>query len=167
MGQEVSAEALVNLPIAQSWEKLKDFSAAHNYVPGIIRTEIISEQSQGVGASRYVYQSSKRYIQETVEQWEEGRGFLIRLHKGDKPAPPFKNAFFRYQLDSQGPDQTLLSVNMNYQLPWGVLGTLLSKVLANTVRSNISDVALALKLYYESGEPTTPAALKAYKQSSK
>ncbi len=31
----------------------------------------------------------------------------------------------------------------------------------------ISDVAIAMKLYYESGEPTTPEKLKQHKAASK
>lgn len=165
MGQEVHAETLIALPVEECWQKLRIFSTAHNYVPGIVNTEIVSAQSEGVGASRYVYQSATRYIQETVEEWEQGRGFLIRLHRGDRPAPPFRHAQFRYRLDSDGENSTRLTVSMNYELPWGVLGKLLARAMAGTVRKTIRDVALALKLYYESGEPTTPKALEAYKKS--
>jgi len=86
MTREVSAQVVIDLPREQAWDKLRDISLAHNYVPGIVKTEIVSEQPTGVGASRYVYRNSKSYIQETVEEWDEERGFLIRLHRGDTPA---------------------------------------------------------------------------------
>jgi hypothetical protein len=35
--------------------------------------------------------------------------------------------------------------------------------MEKVVQSTIDDVAIAMKLYYESGQPTTAAALKAYK----
>ena len=35
------------------------------------------------------------------------------------------------------------------------------------VQATVADVATAMKLYYESGEPTTAAALKAYKTALK
>ena len=99
MTTEVSTRIVVDMPRAAAWEKLRDITVAHNYVPGIVNTRIVSERAEGVGASRYVYRNAKSFIQETVVEWEEGSGFLIRLHRGDKPAPPFRNAWFRYQLD--------------------------------------------------------------------
>lgn len=163
MTQEVSADIIIDIPLNEAWGKLRDISLAHNYVPGIVKTEIVSEQMQGVGASRYVYRNEKSYIQETVEEWQEGTGFLIRLHKGDKPAPPFKNAWFRYSLEAHGAEKTRFTASLMYEMPWGRLGAWLGARMANFVRSTIADVTIAMKLYYETGNPTTPAALKAYK----
>ena len=39
--------------------------------------------------------------------------------------------------------------------------------MAGFVQSTIADVALSMKLYYETGQPTTPAALKAAKAGLK
>ena len=167
MTQEVSTQIVIDQPLDQAWEKLRDISLAHNYVPGIVNTEIVSDNTEGVGASRYVYRNARSYIQETVEEWNEGHGFLIRLHKGDKPAPPFKTAWFRYELEDQGNDKTLFTASMGFELPWGALGSFLEKRLAGVVKKTIADVACSMKLYYESGEPTTAAALKAYKSTTK
>jgi len=160
---EVSATVDIDLPRDQVWNKLRDISLAHHYVPGIVRTEIVTGQSEGVGASRYVYRGAKSYIQETVEEWQEGEGFLIRLHRGDRNAPPFRSASFRYHLEDAGPAATRFTATMNYALPWGAFGTWLEKRLAGFVQSTVADVAVSMKLYHETGEPTTPAALKAYK----
>ena len=165
MTREVSAQVVIDLPREQAWDKLRDISLAHNYVPGIVKTEIVSEQPTGVGASRYVYRNSKSYIQETVEEWDEERGFLIRLHRGDKPALPFKNAWFRYELEDQGTQKTLFTASMKFELPLGVLGGWLEKKLEKFVAATISDVAISMKLYYETDQPTTRSALKTYKAS--
>ena len=37
------------------------------------------------------------------------------------------------------------------------------KRLEKFVRATVADVAVSMKLYYETGVPTTPAALKTYK----
>ncbi len=163
MTRKVSAQVVIDMPRHQAWDRLRDISLAHNYVPGIIRTKIVSEQAEGVGASRYVYRNAGSYIQETVVEWHEGQGFLIRLHRGDRPAPPFRNAWFRYQLEDEGRDRTLFTASLEYELPWGALGVWLEKKMEKTVRSTIRDVAIAMKLYYETGQPTTAAALQACK----
>lgn len=167
MTQEVHAQVLIDLPRDEAWAKLRDISLAHNYVPGIVKTEIVSEQNEGVGASRYVYRNAKSYIQETVEEWQEGHGFLIHLHRGEKPAPPFKDAWFRYALEDAGEGQTRLTTRLSYEMPWGRLGAWLGGKMAGFVKATINDVAVSMKLYYETGVPTTAEALKAYKASIK
>lgn len=163
MTQEVSAKVLINIPHSAAWDRLQDISLAHNYVPGIIKTEIVSAQLQGVGASRYVYRNKNNYIQETVEEWQDGEGFLIHLHKGEKSAPPFKNAWFRYAIRDCGAEKTELTTTLIYEMPWGALGAWIGAKISNFARSTIADVALSMKLYYESGDPTTPKILRAHK----
>ena len=165
MAREVTATQVIEMPRAQAWDKLRDISLAHHYVPGIIDTRIVSDNTEGVGASRYVYRKPDSYIQETVQEWHEGEGFLIRLHHGDKPAAPFRSAWFRYQLDSEGADKTRLTTTMHFEMPWGALGSLLEKMMAGVVEKTVADVALAMKLYYERGTPTTGADLKAWKKA--
>jgi Polyketide cyclase / dehydrase and lipid transport len=167
MTQEVHASTIIDVPLSEAWEKLRDISQAHNYVPGIVKTKIVSEQREGVGASRYVYRNDKSYIQETVEEWQAGSGFLIHLHKGDKPAPPFKDAWFRYALEDCGDGQTRLTTSLMYDMPWGRFGEWLGARIAGFVQATISDVVLSMKLYYETGEPTSAAALKVYKHGLK
>ena len=163
MTETVTTDIVIDVPLERAWEKLSDISLAHHYVPGIVKTLIVSEQRQGVGASRYVYRNGKSYIQETVEEWREGQGFLIRLHRGDKPAPPFCNAWFRYSLAAHSPGETLLTTSLTYEMHWGGFGRWLGARMRGFVLSTIADVALSMKLFYETGEPTTPAALKAHK----
>ncbi len=163
MTETVSAQTIIDIPLHEAWEKLSDISVAHHYVPGLVKTEIITDQQTGIGASRYVYRSEKSYIQETVEEWQEDEGFLIRLHKGEKPAPPFRQAWFRYALSPQDSHSTLFTAELRYDMPWGRLGQWLGSKMAGFVQSTIADVAMSMKLYYETGQPTTSGALKAYK----
>lgn len=163
MTKTVTAESVIDIPLNMAWEKLSDISVAHNYVPGLVNTKIVTDKHTGIGASRYVYRSKKNYIQETVEEWNEGEGFLIRLHKGEKRAQPFREAWFRYALSAHENDATLFTAQMRYTMPWGRIGEWLESKMAGVVQSTIADVALSMKLYYETGQPTTPTALKAYK----
>ena len=118
---EAVAKTVIDISRDQAWKKLSDLSLAHNYVPGIVKTEITTDKKQGVDTSRKVYQGPNKWMQETVTDWNEGYGFSIRLHKGDKDVP-FKNAFFHYPIDDAGPDKTALTMIMNYDPPLGWLG---------------------------------------------
>lgn len=169
MSSEATARVVINVPREQVWEKLRDLGMAHNYVPGIIKTEVTTSKKEGVGASRKVFQSETKGLDETVVEWNEGHGFLIRLHRGDNGAPPpFKDAAFRYRIDDAGNGQTALTTSLIFTMRWGAVGAFLhSRLLAGVFRSTIRDVALSMKAFYESGEPTTPEKLKQIKAELK
>jgi uncharacterized membrane protein len=156
-------QVTINMPREKAWEILQDFSQAHNYVPGIIRTEIVTEKKQGEGASRLVYQSKTKALEETITEWHEGSGFRIWLHKGEKDSP-FKNAFFVYTIAEGEKDTTLLTTTMEYTPPLGKLGEWLDKLFLNRIISGvIRDVAISMKHYYETGKPTSKEDLKKLK----
>ncbi len=169
MSSEATARVVMNVPREKAWEKLRDISMAHNYVPGIVKTEVTTSKKEGVGASRKVYQSETKGLDETVIEWNEGHGFLIRLHRGDAGAPPpFKDASFRYRIEDAGNGQTALTTSLIFTMRWGAFGEFLHKrLLAGVFRSTIRDVALSMKAYYETGEPTTPEKLKQLKADLK
>jgi hypothetical protein len=162
MKHEATARVVINMPREDAWNLLKDLSLAHHYVPGIARTEITTDKAEGLGASRRVYQASGKGLDETVTEWNEGHGFLIRLHKDDKGAPPpFAKAAFRYRIDDAGHDCTALTTSLMFDMRWGVAGRLLyERLLHKVFRGVIRDVALSMKQYYETGESVSPAQLK-------
>ena len=154
------AEVLVDRPIEDCWDRLRDFSLAHNYVPGLTGTEIVSERRSGVGAHRRVYSGSK-YLEESITAWYEGEGFVIRLHRGEKPMPPFRSAEFEYALRAAGEQQTRVQLSMRIEMPWGAFGQLLAKTaILPVMRRQLGQVAAGIKHFYETGEPATDADRK-------
>ncbi|MFT6310345.1 MAG: hypothetical protein ACJAQS_000708 [Porticoccus sp.] len=165
MTGSVSYSIEIELPLAQAWEKLQNLSLAHNYVPGLKNTEITTDKTQGVGASRRVFQGGSSYVDETVEEWNEGQGFLIRLHKGETGKPPlFNKAWFRYAIEDNGKGGTTFTPSMTYEMPWGGFGSLLERIFLKKVFIGVlRDVAIAMKDYYETGEAVGSDRLKALK----
>ena len=150
-------------PRAQVWEKLRDLSLAHNYVPGVTAIHIDTAQREGVGASRTVTMENGSEMQETVEEWTDGRGFLIRLHKGDKVAMPiFSRFYFRYQIDDDG-EGTIFLPAMVYETRFGPIGALLGKVIHKAFLSAVHDIGLAMREYYLTGQKVGPERLKQLK----
>ena len=144
----------INMGKAPAWEKLQDLTLAHHYVPGIIKTEITSDNTTGLDASRRVYQSAARYLNETVIEWNEGSGFLLHLYKDNGTAPfPFKYAEFRYQLEDAPDGKASIKVLLSFQMAGGRLGQWFSGLLAKEFQRRTDDVAKNLKDYYESLQP--------------
>ena len=158
---KISSRMALAISKAQAWEKLQDITLPHNYVPGIVKTEIITTEKTGVGACRLVYSSEQKALSETVIQWNEGSGFVLRVHQAEKGAPaPFKELNFEYSLEEID-GESYLHNSMIYIPAWGRLGLVLNNlILKKIITGSLRDVTLAQKLFYESGEPTSAVKLK-------
>lgn len=154
----VTTEVQVGMPRAAVWEGLKDLTRAPLYVPNLTGVEVTTARREGVGASRRVFQKTGKPLDETVEQWDDGYGFLLKLHVGEKPPAPFKRASFDYRLADGPGGTTLFRPSLSYELPWGPLGKMLDAlVVRRFARSNLQAVAESFKRHYETGEITNPA----------
>ena len=146
----VSAQALVAIARADAWERLQDLMLARHYVPGVTDIEITTPNRTGVGASRKVFVKGRPPIDETVIAWEEGHGFTIRLHHGDKPPSPFSQAQFVYRLDDAPDGRTRVTTTLAYELPRGALGRLLDALLMRHISAHmVRTIARNMKQLYE------------------
>jgi ribosome-associated toxin RatA of RatAB toxin-antitoxin module len=170
MSTTVRAAAPIEIPIESAWSLLRDLTRATNYVPGLTNTVLTTEKKEGVGASRVVSHKQFGDMNETVVEWNEGRGFTVRLHKGDRPATPFKEAAFRYALEPSRDgrvDACEIHTALVYELPFGVLGRALdSLLLGRTFRQNVIDTAVCLAEHYRTGQPVPADRIKALRKNA-
>ncbi len=158
MHTTVSTATVVNLPRQAVWERLRDLGKAHYYVPGLTDTRFTTEQHEGVGTSRKVYQKGMAPMDETVVEWNDGYGFLLRLHNGDAAPLIFKEAFFAYTIEDAGNATTRFKPSLIYTLRWGLFGRLLDRlVMRRTSVKMLEKLGASFKQYYESGQPSNPA----------
>ncbi len=158
MPSVATCEVHINLPRAKVWEGLRDLSRAPLYVPNLTGAEFTTASHEGVGTSRKVFQVKGEPLDETVESWDDGYGFKLRLHHGDKPLAPFKAAWFDYRISDAPDGGTLFTPALIYEMPWGVFGRLLDALVVNRgARGNTLQVAESFKRHYETGEVTNPA----------
>lgn len=154
----VAAEVTAALPHDASWARLRNFSVAHLYVPGLSRTEIVSAQQEGLGAHRRVYDEDGDYLEETIIAWREGVGFDLRLHQGEDPMMPFDSITFTYAIQPSGASQTRIGVALVFEMPWGWLGDYLAEwFIVPAMEDNLVQVAAGMKHYYETGQPASDA----------
>lgn len=168
MATTVRAAAAIPLSREACWQRFLDLTRAKDYVPGLTDTVITTERKQGVGASRVVSHSQFGDMDETVVQWDEGIGMTIRLHKGDKPATPFKEAHFRYEFcDAAEPGQCEIHCSMTYTLPGGPIGRLVDALLLRRVFSrNVVDTAVCLAENYRTNAPVDHTKLAALRENA-
>jgi len=148
MSAIASHSVVLNLTPQAAWTKLRDLSLAPHYVPGLTGCQFHPGPKEGLGASRRVLRKGGQYLDESVMQWQEGTGFVLRLHKGGSDSPfPFREASFSYALQAEG-IATRITLQMHYCLRGGRLAEwLLAKAFDKVVRQ----IAENLKAYYETG----------------
>ncbi len=147
-----SASEVINLPLDDAWAKLRDLTAADRYVPGLSRVEITTDATEGLGASRRVYQGDDDGFDETVVEWTDGAGFLIRLHDGENgPNFPLANAFFRYHIEpANSGSATRATLSLSYAIRGGWFGRAMHPLIGGAIRSRIRTITANMKAYYES-----------------
>ena len=165
MGHIAVYNATARIPADKAWQNLRDLSLGNQYVPGINKCVVTTEKKEGVGASRRV-SGPQQALDETVVEWNEGRGFTIRLHNGDKPAKPFKEATFTYRIDRIDDKSTKLTCTMTYEMG-GLMNVLHSLFLGNLIRNNIRDVALSMAYFYETGKKPSKEDLVRFREEDK
>ncbi|MFS2202386.1 SRPBCC family protein [Pseudomonas sp. Pseusp3] len=144
---------LLDLSPQAVWAKLRDLSLAPHYVPGLTGCQFHPGAQEGVGASRRVLRKGGQYLDESVVQWQEGTGFMLRLHKGGNDSPfPFREASFSYALQAEG-DATRITLQMSYRLRGGRLAEWL---LAKAFNKVVKQIAENLKAFYETGRTQNP-----------
>lgn len=155
MAIESTASASLILEMARSdvWSRMRDLHRAKFYVPRLVDCRLTTVQHEGVGASRRVYMRRSE-LDETVTEWQEGRGFVLRLHRGVRPPFPFASAFCRYGIEDEPESRTRFRISLTYVMRGGRLGALLDRALIKPMMDkSMLAVAVNLKRYYESDQP--------------
>ncbi|WP_347911581.1 SRPBCC family protein [Pseudomonas grandcourensis] len=148
-----SHSVLLDLPPQAAWAKLRDLSLAPYYVPGLTGCQFHPGAKEGLGASRRVLRKGGQYLDESVVQWQEGTGFVLRLHKGGNDSPfPFREASFSYALQAEG-NATRITLQMRYSLRGG---RLFEGLLAKAFNKVVQQIAENLKAFYETGRTQNP-----------
>ena len=152
-------ETVIARPRNEVWSQLRDLRVARHYVPGVTAIEYNTSQHEGVGASRKVYMKKRAPVDETAIAWEDGQGFTLKIHNGDKAPAPFKSATFQYEIKDAPGGQTAVRLAFSYEMGLGLLGPLLDLFLirSSIERSNAA-VAANMKTYYETGQSSSPSA---------
>jgi carbon monoxide dehydrogenase subunit G len=144
-----TGEARVAMPPHGVWEKLRDLSVAHHYVPGVVSTEVMGERREGVDTRRRVYSSDTDYLVETVTRWQPGRGFTLQVQTQDGGAPaPFSDTAFEYMLSADGEGSTRIVTKLNVRMRGGAVGGWLGETLiSGAMNKRCQEVADGLARY--------------------
>lgn len=139
----------IEKPIEKLWQVISDLKSVEKFHPGVKKSYLTNTLEKGLGAARIceLYPSGK--IIETVTEWKEGDGYLLKIEPIEK-APPVKNFKGRFDLTKIDNEKTQVSVSISYDVKLGAIGILLNKlVIQSKIEASIDGLLSGLKLHTE------------------
>ena len=118
-------EVLIDAPPERVWAIVGRLDALAEYDPGVLKAEVTSAQTAGVGASRRCDLKPGGWFRERVTIWEPGHELAFELFECSLPVKRLRH---RYRLTATR-NGTLVEQRMEYQLKLGPLGTLMDILL--------------------------------------
>ncbi len=141
----------IEAPKDQVWATIADLGGIQSFHPGVSRSYYLSDQTEGVGASRRCELLPMGTIDETAVDWHPGREFTLEIVPGPK-APPFKKAHGRMWVEEDG-DGTVVGLEIDYRLKFGPIGRVMDRFLVRPqFRKVVPRVLRGLKRYQEDGK---------------
>ncbi|WP_420627464.1 SRPBCC family protein [Candidatus Leptofilum sp.] len=144
-----ATETTIDAPVTAVWQALSNIGEIHQWNPGVCASHTTSEQTEGVGATRFCDLGGKNYLDEAVVLWQPNEKLTMRITGTNLP---FAEGDIRFTLWPEG-DQTVVTVSPLYKLKFGVLGELLDRVyVRNNYRQGMDALLAGLKKFVETAE---------------
>lgn len=141
----------INSPKQKVWEIVSDLGSIYKFNPGVSKSYYTTDKTEGIGAARICELQPAGKIIETVTNWIEGSGFLLRIDPLEK-APPVKNFSGFFELEKLNNHETQVSVTINYEMKLGVIGHLLNNlIIQSKMEDSIEHLLEGLKIHSEKG----------------
>jgi ligand-binding SRPBCC domain-containing protein len=139
-------EVRIAAPLTQVWDVLADLEAVQSYNPKVATARVISEQRNGVGASRRCELKPKGWMEERVWEWNPMHSIGLEISASDWPIRFMK---WRTTLEENG-DATIVRQSLDYQLKFGFFGAILNAlVMRRMMDRNLREVFTCLQQHVE------------------
>ncbi len=143
-----ATETTIDAPVEEVWEALADIGNIYAWNPGVIQSHSTSQETQGLGATRYCDLGGDNFLDEEVVAWQPGEQLTMRIVGTNMP---FETADIRFYLRPEG-DKTLVTVSPQYKLKYGPLGSLMDRFyVRGTYEKGMDSLLQGLKVHVEAG----------------
>jgi len=119
----------IKAPAQLVWDVLADFGGVENWAPYMRRSNLIGEQSTGIGMRRGMRHAWGFRFEEVVTQWHESKGFAFDVLKAPFPMRDVKEVWV---LASEN-GHTAVETQVRYGTHLGPLGALVDWLLVRFV----------------------------------
>ena len=148
--QNVSNTLTMNIPAANIWGIIADFQRVDRFHPLVESVDQIGQKSTGLGAIRVCNFYDKSSIKEEITHWVEGQSLSVKLTEGSFP---FKSANATIGVKSSGSDSCVVSLEMEFDMKYGILGKLMAAVMIKPMMKKLfAKVMHSLQDHASSGQ---------------
>jgi uncharacterized protein YndB with AHSA1/START domain len=137
---------IIDAPVATIWTVLADIGTISVWNPGVEASHSTNE-TLGLGGTRHCDLKGSSFLKEEVVKFELEKAITMRITDSNMP---FKYADIRFTLTSDG-HQTSVTVSPEYELKYGIIGTLMDKLMVyNMYKKGMGALLKGLKRHAES-----------------
>ena len=83
----VNGETMINASKPRVWEALSNLATVQDYDSAIVSSFYVSDQREGVGASRQCDLPDGSYIRERIVDWRDGDGYTLTVYEDGTQYP--------------------------------------------------------------------------------
>jgi len=138
MAHEVHKTLLVPAPIEATWEAISQMGAVENWHPNVARTEVLTDNDAGVGASRRVEFHSGGGAVETVTEQAERE--FVRMDMAEVPL--MRDAEVTIRVAATSAHETEVTFSTRYGVQYGPVGWMLNALMMKRMLGKAFDAAL-------------------------
>jgi len=145
-------EIRIEAPVDAVWRAIaEDLTAVQHYNQRVSSARFLTDQREGVGATRRCELKPKGFVEERVWEWTPKRAIGLEVSASEWPIVFMK---WRTELADAG-RATLVTQEMSYKLKLGPLGAVMDALMMRRkLDKGIRDVFANLKRYVEAtGSP--------------
>ncbi len=143
---DFTTEIKIEAPVDRVWGTLADIGSIYEWNPGVKQSHVTTKYQDCIGAARHCDLGEKRYLDETVVDWEPHQRLTMRIVATNLP---LKTADIRFALRPAG-GGTIVTVSPTYALKFGLLGRLLDLLFVRrTYVEGMRALLLGLKKHVE------------------
>jgi ribosome-associated toxin RatA of RatAB toxin-antitoxin module len=143
----------INAPLDKVWAILSDFNDVYTWAPTVTESYALNTKNQQVGAARHCEIKGFGGIDEVITQWKENVGFTYTV----SDLGPLTAAQSQWKIEQVGSDKTKLTVELGYNLKFGIFGKLLhSLMMKSKLSESLALTLLAVKDRVETGKLVRP-----------
>ncbi len=119
------------------WEVIGRFMHIDEFAPQVTSVDALTNGEDQVGSRRRCHFENGGSVVEEVTEWQENRGYRVRLSETEPM--PLNEAYAELRLTPKGSDRTLVEWGMDYRVKYGPFGWLLGQSMMKMMMSKVLD----------------------------
>ncbi len=149
MTYTIKGETTINASKSRVWEILANLETVQDYDSAIVKSFYVSDQREGVGASRQCDLPDGSYVREGVVDWRDGEGYTLTVDE-DGTQYPVSDQKVDFSLEETDEGTRVV---MSYEYSLKPENPVDPEEMAQGAQELVNSVLAGLKGFMETGKP--------------